>query len=706
MSKTIGLDLSKFKHVKSDDKSTTLKHYEGHEIKLAHNKLSKAHQEALKAMAMKASSKAEAAGDGKPSTPEKLYKGGQVVPHGSELGSQEQEHGKIMHAMDAKPYAEGGEAKKSNPSEMSMSNLVSGIKEMVTPRQAPPSPKKDPGLLHSKYSTANYAEGGDVTDEQQQPQIPAALDPNAQYPGSDIPNFTGEGIQSATEAATPENRYNFYKKNYEYMSDKDIMKQLDKESAQQQSDAQGRQAASIQQQQGDAAIIQQKQARGIPLSPAEQASMQQQPATQVGAQMSPDPGVQAAANQMQQQPKQQPNPLGDVEGMMHSGYQNQMAGIQQQSQAQQALGQQQAAALEQQVKAQTTAKATFDEAYKGLEQERQALVKDVQDGHIDPNQYWTGDKDGNGSHSKIMSGIGMILAGFNPTIAPNAAISFLKYQMDQNIQAQSKNLDSKNNLLAANLRQFGNLKDATEMTRIMQNDIVTHQLQAAAATAQTPMAKAAALQAAGQLQMQVAPQFQQFAMRRAMMGLANDPSDPTNTQAAEQMIAYARMTNPEMAKEMESRLVPGVGMAKLPIPQDARAELIGKQNFDQMAKHYVDFVKKNAGSLNPKTINAGATMAAELQGAYRNAIKGGVYKEGEQQFIEKLVPSDPTQFAGSIRTLPKLEALIQSNNSQFNQLKKGYGLPTQEVQQQSEPQIATYKGVKYQKVQGGWKPVK
>lgn len=734
--KSIGLDLSKFTHVSSDKDSHTLKHYEGHELKIATKALSKSHREALQTMADKAQAKAQAKGDNRLSTdPDKLAAGGKVG-YEKENSGMTGGGGPTSGAMANVNTTTGKVGSINAPTASSGVNAANAVRSSgaASPYgQVIRVPSKDKGYAdggqivphgsemgpqdeeHSKImsemgSRQQYAEGG----------IPYALDPDIltnpekSLDFSGLPDASTQGINSTLQAIDqqPAQRLEHMKEagygdtyNQGQMLDK-----LDREKAATEQDAATRasQVGMQAQSQFDtlSKLAQQKQAHGIPLSPAEQQALS--PQSTVGQQqgMQPEPGVQNAAAQAGPVQTPQANP-NDPESMLQSGYNKQMAGIQQAGAAQGALGQEQAGLLEKQALAQTTAKAHYDETYNKLDQERQALIQDVQDGHIDPNKYWEGDsKTGEGGHSKIMAGIGMILAGFNPTNNPNAAIKFIQYQMDQNIAAQQKNLESKQSLLSHNLQQFHNLKDATEMTRIMQNDIVAHQLQAAAAKAQTPMAKAAALQAAGQLQTQSAPMFQQFAMRRAMVNLANSSGGQQSPEAVNQMISYMRMTNPEQAKEMESRFVPGVGLASVPIPQEARTEMIGKQNFDQMAQHYVQWAKQNAGSLNPAKINEGATMAAELQGAYRMAIKGGTFKEGEQEFIEKLIPSDPAQFAASIRTLPKLQALVSSNQAQLNQLKKGYGLPGQQTQQSNEPEIKTMGGVKYMKAPGGWKKVK
>jgi hypothetical protein len=458
--------------------------------------------------------------------------------------------------------------------------------------------------------------------------------------------------------------------------------------------AEGEQAAAAQQ-----AVIKENQARaaaGLPLKQIPNVPSEPQvPGSEMHpAPQQPDQLPQQVIKQVDQPKQQQPAGVYDTEGMMQQGLAQRLSGITEGEKALRDLGQAQEKVLQNRIDVQDAAQTAYKKQYDALEQERQAHMADIDAGHIDPNRYWTGDpKTGEGGHSKIMAGIGMILAGFNPTNNPNAAINFLKFQMEQNLEAQKQNLAAKQNLLSANLRQFGNLKDATDMTRLMQNDIMQKQLEQAAAAAKAPQAKAAALQAAGALRMEAAPIFQNFAMRRAMMQLGQQghEGDPSNTAAAEQMIAYMRPINPEMAKQYEQLLVPSVGMAKIPVPADVRSEIIGKQTFDKMAQHYVDWVKQNAGSLNPAKIREGAAMAADLQGAYRQASKGGVYKEGEQAFIEQLIPSDPAQFIASIRTLPKLKSLMQSNQGQLNTLKQGYGLP----QQAPAPQIKIVNGVKY-----------
>lgn len=396
----------------------------------------------------------------------------------------------------------------------------------------------------------------------------------------------------------------------------------------------------------------------------------------------------------------------DPYSMLESGYNKQMAGIQGVSQAQQQQAQDNAKTLEIGQQAKATALAKYQEDYQDLEQERQHHMQDIRDGYIDPNRYWTGDKDGNGSHSKLAAGIGMILAGFNPTNKPNAALEFLKYNMDKNMQAQISNLGAKESMLSANLRQFGNMKDAATMTQIMQSDMVANELQQAAAKAATPMAKANALNAAGQLQQEMAPKFQEFAMRRAMINMANGNGDPN---AIDHMLGYMRAVNPQMAKEMEGRYVPGVGLGKVEVPQAVREQLVAGQTLQNTAADVLNYSQKHTNLIpGSPEYNVGMQKAAILQQRIREGLLGTVFRESEKPLLNKLVDDNPAGFLKSVSTQPKLREILQSNSMQLNTLKQNYGLPTNNAPVQMEGQTIVNKstGERMRMVNGKWAPVK
>lgn len=400
-----------------------------------------------------------------------------------------------------------------------------------------------------------------------------------------------------------------------------------------------------------------------------------------------EPQIVKPQTQSMEQPAPQAQPdmanaMQDTEGMMQQGYGKKLAGIEQTGEAQANLATQQAEILNKSEAAKQDAQLWFKKSYDNLDAERKAHIADIQNGYIDPDKYWQ-------NHSKIASGIGMILSGFNPAGQPNAAIDLLKYQMNQNIEAQKQNLNSKQNLLTANLRQFGNLRDALDMTRLMQNDLMQNQLAKAAATAQNPLAKAAALNAAGALQMESAPLFQQFAMRRAMMGIASNPSGDVNKDVASatHMVGYMRaMGMAEQAKEMESRIVPGVGVSpNQPVPQGVRDQLTAHQQLDDAAKDLYKWTTTHT-TLVPGTAeyNVGAQKAQNLQQLYRHGSLHTVYREGEQPLLDKVVNGNPAGFLKYFSSIPKLKEVMAQNDRQYNVLKKNYGLPMQQSPQQNQ----------------------
>jgi hypothetical protein len=80
--------------------------------------------------------------------------------------------------------------------------------------------------------------------------------------------------------------------------------------------------------------------------------------------------------------------------------------------------------------------------------------------------------------------------------------------------------------------------------------------------------------------------------------------------------------------------------------------------------------------------------------------------------LDKFVNSNPAGMFKTLRTLPQLNELLGANNRKFNDLKRAYGLPMQQVQQSSgshplEGKTATNaSGTKVIMRNGQWQPVK
>lgn len=253
-------------------------------------------------------------------------------------------------------------------------------------------------------------------------------------------------------------------------------------------------------------------------------SNESSPATDIEGQ----PSTQSSVAQSSPTTTQGPDVLGNnaYTNALGSGVAEQKAGIAQEAQAQGQLGQRESQILDQ--GNQGIQKLTDDYARnsQSLMDEAKKASQDYFNGKIDPNHYWNEKS----TAGKIGSVIGLILGGIGSGLTgqENMAFKYLNTQIDRDIESQKVNMDKKKNLMSYNMQMLGNLRDATQMTKAMQMDVVSNKLKQAAAQAQDPIARARALQEAGKIDQQIAPMMQQIAMRRTLMGgVSQGKADPS-----------------------------------------------------------------------------------------------------------------------------------------------------------------------------------
>ena len=200
----------------------------------------------------------------------------------------------------------------------------------------------------------------------------------------------------------------------------------------------------------------------------------------------------------------------------NKGLNQQMQGIEGEARATKIQADAQAQVLEKAQANEAALSKNYHDNLSQLESHRQNLEHDIANFHVDPNRYLSSRPTG----TKILNTVGLILGGMGSAMSgqENLAAKMLMKNIDNDMEAQKLELGKKENLLSANMKQFGNLRDATDMTRVMTMDVVKNQLLKAAAETADPMAKARALQAAGQLNQQAAPIVSQNAMRRSLLG--------------------------------------------------------------------------------------------------------------------------------------------------------------------------------------------
>lgn len=336
-----------------------------------------------------------------------------------------------------------------------------------------------------------------------------------------------------------------------------------------------------------------------------------------------------------------------------------------------------------------SAKKQFEPVEKDLQAKGDGLFKAIMDQKIDHNRLFNNMSTGN----KVLAAISVMLSGFGAGLqgpgAKNQAMEILQKQIDRDIDAQRAELGKKQTLFSENLRQLGDVRAARAAT-------VSQLLAAAQAKAQMIAAQMGSTEA----QQRMALANNEIGLKRSQL---NQQSAIYSEMAkggasTDKMINYLRIYNPAMAKEMEGRHVPGVGMAAIPVSEKVRDQIVAHQQLDSAAKDLQDWTKTHS-TVVPGTAdyNVGAQKAQVLQQLIRHGQLQTVYREGEQPLLDKMVNSNPAGFLKAFSTEPKLLELMRSNESQLNTLKKGYGLPVSAP----SPQIKVSGGKKYMRGPNG-----
>lgn len=385
-------------------------------------------------------------------------------------------------------------------------------------------------------------------------------------------------------------------------------------------------------------------------------------------------------------PAQDPLGYSQYEQNLMKGYGEQQQGLQMESQAKQFQAKEEQAALQKHQDVMLELKSNYDKKFQTLEQNRQQLMNDIQSSKIDPNRLYSNMSTG----QKFELGIGLILGGMGAglTGGENPVLKSLQNQIDRDVDAQRSELGKKQNLLSANMQEFGNLKDAMEMTKSQQLDVLSSKMKMAAAKAMNPMAKAQMLQEAGKLDQQSAGILQQLAQKRTMNEfLQNANKDPSKIPAA---INIARITAPEMAKSLEERYVPAVNaVASIPVPKEVRDRITAGADLQKKVAELRAFADENKYSFNPQKKALGEQKAAQVLDAYRVAKGQGVFKESAKDFDAQMMPHDPTSLLDSWLkgTDKRYEDLQRTLHQEHSTLLKGYGLKGKEPIQTTAPKI-------------------
>lgn len=298
----------------------------------------------------------------------------------------------------------------------------------------------------------------------------------------------------------------------------------------------------------------------------------------------------------------------------------------------------------------------YQEQLKPVQEQRQALMTDYQNGHVDAGRLWHSMSTG----QKIGTAIGLMLGGIGAglTHQENAAAKYLNQAIENDVKSQEIDLGKKRSLLDDNLREMGNIRDARIMTIGNARDIAGLKMQEAVANAKDPMAKARLQQELGKWQMQTDQMMYPLQMKEAVKNaLGSGKVDPATAVPV---------------------LVPKEHQAKA-FEEIGRAENIKKNKdsilkaFDQAAEEY---------KLNPFAKRSGVKMFHQMLLPNFKAIDGTVRQAAMDETFDNLTPQ---KFDSAKTIADKRAATVNWMNSESAApTARGYGIDVNKADPQSQ----------------------
>lgn len=315
-----------------------------------------------------------------------------------------------------------------------------------------------------------------------------------------------------------------------------------------------------------------------------------------------------------------------------------------------------------------------------------ALMKAYADDKLDPNRYLHSMSTGN----KVSAGIGMILGsiGSAQTGQPNYAWQKMQSAINNDIDAQKNDQSRTMNLWKMNREALGDDMKANLAT---QNQLLTGvqaKVMKASALAQGPQAKFKAQQMIDQIE-------QQKIQNRMRLGLLQQGQQPGGGNLMS--VDPAQLVPSMVPADQQKQVYTEIGQAQAAVKN--RQALL--ENFEKANQENSILGRAGRLGFTPPSIKSLNALADPL--IHDNE---GRINELEQQHIQALWPSPGDQAATVKAKRQALENFI--DHKTVGVTAKGNGIDLSHfasTNAQASPDIQTMNGVKYQKVQGGWKKV-
>lgn len=304
--------------------------------------------------------------------------------------------------------------------------------------------------------------------------------------------------------------------------------------------------------------------------------------------------------------------------------------------------------------------ASYQAQHAQLDAENKNLTDAIVNQKIDPNRLYNN----MGTAGKVGSAIMTILGGIGAGLSGgrNVAADVLHDAINKDIDAQKAELGKKNSLLSENLRRFGDLNTATQMTSLQLNAITQAKIAQAVAASGSDKAAANAQGILADLSMQAAQIKGQLAAQKALStlssggGLSNEQVSIAPAEVRERAVRLGDKNilafDRESAKE--ARKIVGASDAMM-------------SNLDELIKLRQEY---GSATIPGPVANKMKTIASNLQLSIKEAKQLGTLDKGAEKFMEKLV-ADPTSY-GFVSD--QYKALKETQNRETFQKLKALGL--------------------------------
>lgn len=376
-------------------------------------------------------------------------------------------------------------------------------------------------------------------------------------------------------------------------------------------------------------------------------------------------------------------------GLLGQGVNEQKRGVMQEAAALGAQGKEEVGIHKAAMEAQDKALSGVQEKEKTIMTEVDAIRKDIAAGHIDPNHYMSSMSTG----KRIMTTIGLILGGMSGGYngrGGNPALDALNHAIDNDIEGQKAELGKKQSLLSALNTQFDNVHASAQLAKGIMLDHTSSQLKMAAAKAMDPIAKARALQAAGEIDQKNAAMLKPIATQ-IHVGQLKKYAEANPDKALDALSQMAAI-DPKSAKDLQERYIPGMGFATSSEGAVKVKDMKGMVDGAKSGIKELLTINKIPGkSFSPETKAKAEAISQSLVGMLRVPITGpGAMNEGERKMLERLVANPTNIFSLDNNTKTRLETLSKRLDQSLNSMAAANGIKNDPVARLNPQQKSFY----------------